>query len=53
MTLQEGVRFGPLTAVPTPGHAPDHFALVADRVCFTGDAVLGEGSASSPPTRAR
>jgi glyoxylase-like metal-dependent hydrolase (beta-lactamase superfamily II) len=44
VTLAEGVRFGPLTAVPTPGHSPDHYALVADRVCFTGDAVLGEGS---------
>jgi glyoxylase-like metal-dependent hydrolase (beta-lactamase superfamily II) len=44
VALEEGVRFGPLTAVPTPGHSPDHFALVAERVCFTGDAVLGEGS---------
>jgi glyoxylase-like metal-dependent hydrolase (beta-lactamase superfamily II) len=43
--LTDGVRFGPLTAVPTPGHSPDHYALVAERVCFTGDAVLGEGSA--------
>ncbi|MGH2854713.1 MAG: MBL fold metallo-hydrolase, partial [Solirubrobacteraceae bacterium] len=49
VTLAEGVRFGPLTAVPTPGHSPDHFALVADRVCFTGDAVLGEGSAFIAP----
>ena len=49
MALAEGVRFGPLTAVPTPGHAPDHFAFVADRVCFTGDAVLGEGSAFVAP----
>jgi glyoxylase-like metal-dependent hydrolase (beta-lactamase superfamily II) len=49
VTLTDGVRFGPLTAVPTPGHAPDHYALVADRVCFTGDAVLGEGSAFIAP----
>jgi glyoxylase-like metal-dependent hydrolase (beta-lactamase superfamily II) len=49
VVLMEGVRFGPLTAVPTPGHSPDHFALVADRVCFTGDAVLGEGSAFIAP----
>jgi glyoxylase-like metal-dependent hydrolase (beta-lactamase superfamily II) len=42
--LREGTRFGPLRAVPTPGHAPDHFALATDRACFTGDAVLGEGS---------
>ena len=27
--LADGVRFGPLEAVATPGHAPDHFALVA------------------------
>ncbi len=43
------MRFGPLTAVPTPGHSPDHYAFVADRVCFTGDAVLGEGSAFVAP----
>jgi glyoxylase-like metal-dependent hydrolase (beta-lactamase superfamily II) len=49
VALAEGVRFGPLTAVPTPGHSPDHFALMADRVCFTGDAVLGEGSAFIAP----
>ena len=49
VTLADDVRFGPLTAVSTPGHAPDHFALVADRVCFTGDAVLGEGSAFIAP----
>jgi glyoxylase-like metal-dependent hydrolase (beta-lactamase superfamily II) len=49
VTLREGVRFGPLTAVPTPGHSPDHYAFVADRVCFTGDAVLGEGSAFVAP----
>ena len=47
--LAEGVRFGPLSAVPTPGHTPEHFALVADRVCFTGDAVLGEGSVFVAP----
>ena len=42
--LCEDTRFGPLRAVPTPGHAPDHFALSTERACFTGDAVLGEGS---------
>jgi glyoxylase-like metal-dependent hydrolase (beta-lactamase superfamily II) len=47
--LADGVRFGPLTAIPTPGHTPEHFALVADRVCFTGDAVLGEGSVFIAP----
>jgi len=42
--LADGDRFGPLTALATPGHAPDHLAYVADEVAFTGDAVLGEGS---------
>jgi glyoxylase-like metal-dependent hydrolase (beta-lactamase superfamily II) len=42
--LREGERFGPLRAVPTPGHAPDHYALATEHACFTGDAVLGEGS---------
>jgi len=42
--LRDGDAFGPLRAVPTPGHAPDHVAFVAGTACFTGDAVLGEGS---------
>jgi glyoxylase-like metal-dependent hydrolase (beta-lactamase superfamily II) len=47
--LAAGVSIGPLRAIPTPGHAPDHFALFGDRVCFTGDAVLGEGSVFIAP----
>lgn len=47
--LADGVRFGPLLAIPTPGHTPEHYSLVADRVCFTGDAVLGEGSVFVAP----
>jgi glyoxylase-like metal-dependent hydrolase (beta-lactamase superfamily II) len=47
--LGEHVRFGPFEAVSTPGHAADHFALVADGACFTGDAVLGEGSVFISP----
>lgn len=47
--LDEGTRFGPLTALSLPGHAPDHFALISGRVCFTGDAVLGEGSVFIAP----
>lgn len=47
--LSDGVRVGPFEAVYTPGHAPDHFALVAGGVCFTGDAVLGEGSVFVAP----
>lgn len=42
--LAGGDRFGPLEAVETPGHAPDHLTFVSGPVAFTGDAVLGEGS---------
>lgn len=42
--LGDGDTFGPLEAVATPGHAPDHLAFVFADVAFTGDAVLGEGS---------
>jgi glyoxylase-like metal-dependent hydrolase (beta-lactamase superfamily II) len=42
--LVDGDDFGPLRVVATPGHAPDHLAFVAGGACFTGDAVLGEGS---------
>jgi glyoxylase-like metal-dependent hydrolase (beta-lactamase superfamily II) len=42
------VHVGPLslTAVDTPGHAPDHVAfwLAEDRALFTGDLILGQGS---------
>lgn len=47
--LRQGARFGPFEAVFTPGHSPDHFALIAGRVCFTGDVVLGEGSVFIAP----
>jgi glyoxylase-like metal-dependent hydrolase (beta-lactamase superfamily II) len=47
--LADGDRFGPLTVVPAPGHAPDHVAFVSGRACFTGDAVLGEGSVFVAP----
>ncbi len=47
--LADGARFGPFEALATPGHAPDHFALISDRVCFTGDAVLGDGSVFIAP----
>jgi glyoxylase-like metal-dependent hydrolase (beta-lactamase superfamily II) len=42
--IADGDRLGPLVAVATPGHAPDHVAFIAGDVAFTGDAVLGEGS---------
>ena len=42
--------FGPLEAVATPGHAPDHLAFVRRaRSALTGDAVLGEGSVFIAP----
>src|SRR3954447_18567683 len=46
----DGAAVGPLEAISVPGHAPDHvcFAL-AGAVCFTGDAVLGEGSVFIAP----
>jgi glyoxylase-like metal-dependent hydrolase (beta-lactamase superfamily II) len=44
LRLRDGARFGPFEALYTPGHAPDHFALIAGGACFAGDAVLGEGS---------
>lgn len=47
--LEHGDRFGPLEAVATPGHAPDHLAFIAGRACFTGDAVLGQGSVFIAP----
>ena len=42
--LGDGDAFGPLRAIATPGHAPDHLAFVARRALFSGDAVLGHGS---------
>jgi glyoxylase-like metal-dependent hydrolase (beta-lactamase superfamily II) len=49
VALREGLRFGPFEAVATPGHAADHFALIGDGACFTGDAVLGDGSVFISP----
>lgn len=43
--LADGDAFGPLRAIATPGHAPDHLAFVFGDALFTGDAVLGEGTA--------
>lgn len=49
VALADGDRFGPLIAIATPGHAPDHLAFALGRACFTGDAVLGEGSVFVAP----
>lgn len=40
----EGDRVGPFDVIATPGHAPDHVALLWGRIAFAGDNVLGQGS---------
>jgi len=46
----DGEEHGGLRAVATPGHAADHVCfLTPDRVCFSGDLVLGAGSTFVPP----
>ena len=47
--LTDGDVFGPLRALATPGHAPDHLAYLTGDVALTGDAVLGEGSVFIAP----
>jgi glyoxylase-like metal-dependent hydrolase (beta-lactamase superfamily II) len=47
--LMDGATFGPLEAVATPGHAPDHLAYVTGDAALTGDAVLGDGSVFIAP----
>ena len=47
--IADGDEVGPFKVIATPGHAPDHVALVAGAVCFTGDAILGEGSVFIAP----
>jgi glyoxylase-like metal-dependent hydrolase (beta-lactamase superfamily II) len=37
-------EIGPLWALPAPGHSPDSVVWLWERVAFSGDAVLGEGS---------
>jgi glyoxylase-like metal-dependent hydrolase (beta-lactamase superfamily II) len=49
VVLGDGDRFGPLEAVATPGHAPDHLAFAVGAAVLTGDAVLGEGSVFIAP----
>ena len=45
----EGDRVGPMVVIETPGHAADHICLLAGKVLFCGDTVLGEGSVFIPP----
>ena len=49
VTLHDGAEFGPFTAIATPGHAPDHMALLSGLALFSGDAVLGQGSVFVSP----
>lgn len=51
--LRDGSKIGSLTAVHTPGHAPDHLCFAQDDgVLFTGDHVMAWCSSSvSPPPR--
>ena len=47
---EDGDMHAGMRAIATPGHAPDHVCLVTeDRVCFSGDLVLGVGSTFVPP----
>jgi len=46
----EGETAGPFRAIATPGHSKDSVCLVwRERVCFTGDTVLGSGSVFIAP----
>ena len=45
----DGDRVGPFSAIATPGHSADSVCLLYERVLFTGDTVLGEGSVFVAP----
>lgn len=46
----DGEAAGPFTAIATPGHSADSVCLLWEqRVCFTGDTVLGAGSVFIAP----
>jgi glyoxylase-like metal-dependent hydrolase (beta-lactamase superfamily II) len=46
----DGEDAGPFRAIATPGHSPDSVCLIwGERVCFTGDTVLGTGSVFIAP----
>jgi glyoxylase-like metal-dependent hydrolase (beta-lactamase superfamily II) len=49
MPAREGKSAGPFQVIATPGHAADHVCFLLDRVCFTGDLILGQGSSIVPP----
>jgi glyoxylase-like metal-dependent hydrolase (beta-lactamase superfamily II) len=46
---RDGETVGPFRALATPGHSADSVCLVAERICFTGDTVLGAGSVFIAP----
>ncbi|MGZ5336876.1 MAG: MBL fold metallo-hydrolase [Solirubrobacterales bacterium] len=46
--LADGESVGPLTAIATPGHAPDHVCFAAEGVAFVGDLIAGHGSSIVP-----
>lgn len=39
---------GPFEVIASPGHSPDSVCLIRERVCFSGDTVLGKGSVFVP-----
>jgi glyoxylase-like metal-dependent hydrolase (beta-lactamase superfamily II) len=46
----DGETAGPFRAIATPGHSADSVSLIwEERVCFTGDTVLGSGSVFIAP----
>ena len=45
----DGDQVGPFSAIGTPGHSADSVCLLYERVLFTGDTVLGEGSVFISP----
>ena len=45
----DGDVVGPFSAIATPGHSADSVCLLYERVLFTGDTVLGEGSVFISP----
>jgi glyoxylase-like metal-dependent hydrolase (beta-lactamase superfamily II) len=46
----DGESAGPFSAIGTPGHSPDSVCLIwSERICFTGDTVLGTGSVFIAP----
>lgn len=50
ITPSDGNEVGPLRALGTPGHSPDHVCLLGPGgVCFSGDTVLGSGSVFVAP----